>query len=48
NSYRVLLTRARQGMVIFIPKGNDYDNTRLTKYYEGVYNYLKSVGVDEI
>ncbi|WP_031517656.1 DUF2075 domain-containing protein [Desulfofalx alkaliphila] len=48
NSYRVLLTRARQGMVIFIPKGNDYDKTRLTKYYEGVYNYLKSVGVVEI
>jgi hypothetical protein len=48
NSYRVLLTRARQGMVIFIPKGNDYDKTRLAKYYEGVYNYLKSVGVVEI
>lgn len=48
NSYRVLLTRARQGMVIFIPKGNDNDNTRLTKYYEGIYNYLKSVGVAEI
>ena len=48
NSYRVLLTRARQGMVIFIPKGNDNDNTRVTKYYEGVYNYLKSVGIAEI
>ena len=29
NSYRVLLTRARNGMVIFIPKGDDDDNTRL-------------------
>ena len=48
NSYRVLLTRARQGMVIFIPKGNDNDNTRATRYYEGIYNYLKSVGVKEI
>jgi hypothetical protein len=48
NSYRVLLTRARQGMVIFIPKGNDNDKTRLTKYYDGVYNYLKSVGITEI
>ncbi|MEG6586315.1 DUF2075 domain-containing protein [Dendrosporobacter sp. 1207_IL3150] len=48
NSYRVLLTRARQGMVIFIPKGNDNDNTRVTKYYEGIYNYFKSVGVAEI
>lgn len=48
NSYRVLLTRARQGMVVFIPKGNDQDKTRLPKYYDGVYNYLKSVGVAEI
>lgn len=48
NSYRVLLTRARQGMVIFIPKGNDNDNTRSTTYYKGIYNYLKSVGVAEL
>lgn len=48
NSYRVLLTRARQGMAIFVPKGNDLDKTRLTKYYDGVYNYLKSIGIFEI
>jgi len=48
NSYRVLLTRARQGMVIFVPKGNDNDNTRLAKYYDGIYKYLKSIGIDEI
>ena len=48
NSYRVLLTRARQGMIIFIPRGNDSDNTRLTKYYEGIYNYLKSLGLAEV
>ena len=48
NSYRVLLTRARQGMVIFIPKGDDNDNTRATKYYDGIYNYLKSIGIVEI
>ncbi len=48
NSYRVLLTRARQGMVIFVPRGNDKDITRLTKYYDGIYNYLVSVGVDEL
>lgn len=48
NSYRVLLTRARQGMVIFVPIGNNNDNTRVTKYYEGIYYYLKSVGIGEI
>lgn len=48
NSYRVLLTRARQGMVIFIPVGNDIDTTRATKNYEGVYNYLKLIGVAEL
>ena len=48
NSYRVLLTRARQGMVIFIPKGDNDDNTRETKYYDGIYNYLKAIGIDEI
>ncbi len=48
NSYRVLLTRARQGMVIFIPKGDNVDNTRATKYYDGIYNYLKAIGIDEI
>lgn len=48
NSYRVLLTRARQGMAIFIPKGNNEDQTRLTKYYDGIYKYLKLVGVAEL
>lgn len=48
NAYRVLLTRARQGMVIFIPVGNDEDPSRKTSYYDGVYNYLKRVGVEEI
>lgn len=48
NAYRVLLTRARQGMIIFIPKGNDTDKTRLPEYYDGTYHYLKSVGISEI
>lgn len=43
NAYRVLLTRARQGMIIYVPEGNDYDRTRLSKYYDGIYNYLKSI-----
>lgn len=48
NTYRVLLTRARQGMVIFIPKGCDGDITRKTDFYDGTYNYLKNIGIDEI
>lgn len=48
NAYRVLLTRARKGMVIVVPEGNDEDKTRLTKYYDGTFNYLKSIGFDII
>ena len=48
NAYRVLLTRARQGMVIFIPEGNDSDHTRPRKFYDQTYNYLKQIGITEI
>ncbi len=48
NSYRVLLTRARQGMVIYIPKGDDTDKTRRPSFYNQTYNLLKSLGVAEI
>lgn len=48
NAYRVLLTRARQGMAIFVPYGNKSDATRPPEFYDGVYNYLKSIGVEEI
>ena len=48
NSYRVLLTRARQGQVIFIPKGDETDHTRLPEFYDGVYNYLKEIGIEEL
>lgn len=43
NAYRVLLTRARQGMAIFIPEGNDLDWTRPRSFYDGTYNYLKEI-----
>jgi hypothetical protein len=45
NAYRVLLTRARQGMVIVIPEGNSEDHTRKKEYYDGTYNYLKNMGI---
>ncbi len=48
NAYRVLLTRARQGMVIFIPEGDDLDQTRLSEFYDGTYAYLRSNGIEEI
>ncbi|MDQ1244319.1 MAG: hypothetical protein QG567_852 [Campylobacterota bacterium] len=48
NSYRVLLTRARQGMVIYIPQGDIRDMTRDGKYYDGTYNYFKNIGIEEI
>lgn len=48
NAYRVLLTRARQGMVIFVPNGNDADETRKCQYYDRTYHYLTSVGICEL
>ena len=49
NAYRVLLTRARQGMVIFIPNGNyPPDSTRRQEFYDGIFSYLRSLGIREI
>lgn len=48
NAYRVLLTRARQGMIIFVPTGDKEDITRLPELYDNTYNYLKSLGLTEI
>ena len=48
NKYRVLLTRAREGMVIWIPAGNDADATRLKEFYDGTADYLKSCGITEL
>ena len=48
NAYRVLLTRARQGMVIFIPEGSGVDETRDRKFYDHTYEYFKSIGVTEV
>ncbi len=45
NSYRVLLTRARQGLIIFVPKGNDADQTRPKLKYDETFRYLTSIGI---
>lgn len=56
NAYRVLLTRARMGMVICVPTGNynkshnnfPEDSTRLPEYYDGTFTYLKSIGIEQL
>ena len=48
NAYRVLLTRARQGMVIVVPEGSDEDQTRKAEIYDPTFNYLKKVGIPQI
>jgi hypothetical protein len=44
NAYRVLLTRARQGMVIVVPYGDEEDPTRKAEYYDPTYEYLCRIG----
>ena len=56
NAYRVLLTRARQGLVICIPEGNKNKNpegywedaTRLEEFYKPTYDYFKQIGMKEL
>ena len=48
NAYRVLLTRARQGMAVFIPPGDPADHTRLPAFYDETFEYLASLGVERI
>ena len=48
NAYRVLLTRARQGMVIVVPEGAIDDHSRIPEYYDATFEYLRSLGLREI
>ncbi|CAN5385897.1 DUF2075 domain-containing protein [soil metagenome] len=48
NAYRVLLTRARQGMIVVVPEGERSDHTRDPKFYDDTYNYLLSLGISEV
>ena len=45
NAYRVLLTRARQGMVIVVPQGSSIDETRKAEFYDGTFEYLRQTGL---
>ena len=48
NAYRVLLTRSRQGMVIYVPEGNPMDLTTAPELYDSTYKYLKEIGIEVI
>lgn len=48
NAYRVLLTRARQGMVIFVPPGDSEDATRSPDFYDSTFRYLTEIGIPEL
>jgi len=48
NAYRVLLTRARQGMAIFVPPGDAADHTREPAFYDPTYEYLVGLGIREL
>ncbi len=48
NAYRVLMTRARQGMIIFVPRGDERDPTRNPAFYDPTYSFLLSMGVSTL
>jgi hypothetical protein len=48
NAYRVLLTRARQGMVVFVPPGDTLDPTRSPVFYDTTFEYLAEIGLPQI
>ena len=48
NAHRVLLTRARQGVVVYIPQGDSRDQTRPPDWYNAAYEYLLSCGMKDL
>ena len=48
NAYRVLLTRARQGMVILVPRGTEQDQTRLPSFYDETFLFLTNCGIPQL
>ena len=50
NAYRVLLTRARQGLIIYVPNGVDKaeDASRDASFYNAIYDYLVSCGINDL
>jgi hypothetical protein len=48
NAYRVLLTRARQGMILFVPPGEPTDPTRSPAFYDATFSYFAEIGIPEL
>ena len=48
NAYCILLTRARQKMIIVVPEGNPEDSTRNSAFYDSTYEYFEKIGLEEI
>lgn len=48
NAYRVILTRARQGMILFVPSGDINDHTRTPSFYDETFEYLRDLGIPVI
>jgi hypothetical protein len=48
DKYPIVLTRARQGMVMVVPEGDPSDAIRLPGYYDTIYDYLVSIGIPHI
>jgi hypothetical protein len=48
NAYRVLLIRARQGVIVFVPSGDPSDPTRAPLFYDDTYQYLMGPGVADV
>lgn len=48
NTYRVLLTRAREGIIVFVSEGDSNDDTRLPEFYDPIFEYLVSCGLTNI
>lgn len=48
NAYRVILTRARLGMIVLVPEGDEHDSTRAKEYYDNTYEYLKEIVLIEL
>lgn len=48
NAYHVILTRARQGMILFVPQGSAADLTRPPAIYDGTFQYLLACGLPEL
>lgn len=48
NKYRVLLTRFRKAMIIYVPKGSADDLTRKPADFDSIYHYIKNCGVKDL